>query len=224
MLTIPIQPGSPTVSPARPAAAVLIVGRSEKVLADTVDLLEAQGHAAGATNDFEHLLELFDARDLTIVVFGGMVPPDRKEALRAELAAANPELVFLQGLAGIPGLLVAQVQAAICPSSRHAGAISYSADDRSVTIDLDTQESVSVTAFWGTAFIPPDPASTSEVLFEGTLAAGAHSVPLPPTIPDAASFLAVSAGPEVYTFVVGALPPGTTLAATAAVPRLGGGA
>jgi hypothetical protein len=212
MLTIPIQPDSSTVSTAPPAPAVLIVGRSEKVLAETVDLLNGQGYAAGATNDFEHLLELFDARDLTIVVFGGMVPPDTKEALRAELAAANPELVFLQGLAGIPGLLVVQVQAAICPGSRHADAISYSADERSVTIDLDTQESVSVTAFWGTAFIPPDPASTSEVLFEGTLPPGTHSVSLPAAIPDAASFLAVSAGPEVYTFVVGALPPGTTLA------------
>jgi hypothetical protein len=214
MLTIPIQPDSPTVSRTQSAAAVLIVGRSEKVLADTVDLLEAEGHAAGATNDLEHLLELFDARDLTIVVFGGMVPPDAKEALRAELAAVNPELVFLQGHAGIPGLLVAQVHAAISPSSRHAGAISYSADDRSVTIALDTQEAVSVTAFWGTAFIPPDPASTSEVLFKGRLGPGAHRVSLPPTIPDAAAFLAVSAGLEVYTFVVGALPRGTTLAAT----------
>jgi hypothetical protein len=212
MLTIPIQPDSPTVSLERPAPAVLIVGRSEKVLAEAVDLLEGQGYTAGATNDFEHLLELFDARDLTIVVFGGMVPPDTKEALRAELAAANPELVFLQGLAGIPGLLVAQVQGAICPSSRHADAVSYSADERSVTIDLDTQESVSVTAFWGTAFIPPDPASTSELLFSGSLEAGTHNFLVPAHVPEAASFLAVSVGPEVHTMVVGALPPGTTLA------------
>jgi hypothetical protein len=54
----------------------------------------------------------FDAKEIDLVVFGGQVPPDRKTELREEIGALNPRVIFVEGLAGIPGLIVHQVQGA----------------------------------------------------------------------------------------------------------------
>ena len=217
MLTIPMQPAHVS-GPQMPTstASVLVIGRSEKVLKATVDLLRADGRAAGATNDFDNVNTQFDIASLNIVVFGGMVPPETKAALTTDLAAANPTITFVQGLAGIPGLIAAQVQAAAAPSGREPGSITYDADSRTVGISLRTPEEVRVVGFWGTAFVPPDPESTSEVVFDGRMSAGGHVVPLPAYIPTAASFVVVHIGSDVYPFVVGAMPRGTTLASGAA--------
>ena len=45
------------------------------------------------------------------VVFGGQVAPHQKAEMRDALLAANPRLAFLQGLSGIPGLIVDQIEA-----------------------------------------------------------------------------------------------------------------
>lgn len=213
MLTIPMQPANPSGSQiSASTASVLVIGRSEKVLKETVDLLRNNGRAAGATNDFDNVLTQFDIASLTIVVFGGMVPPETTEALRTNLAAANPTITFIQGLAGIPGLIAAQVEAAAVPSRRDPGSTNYDADSRTVMISLQTSELVRVIGFWGTAFVPPDPESTSEVIFDGMMDAGTHTVPLPAHIPTAASFVVVYVGTDVHPLVVGAMPRGTTMA------------
>ena len=140
---------------------VLVIGRSEKVLSEAVDLVRLNGRAAGATNDFDNALTLFDAASLDIVVFGGMVPPDTKEALRPNSPTTNPAIVFVQGLAGIPGLIAAQVEAAAAPSRRGNASVAFDRETRTVALGLDAAAAIRVTGFWGTAFVPPDPASTS---------------------------------------------------------------
>jgi hypothetical protein len=57
MLTLPI-----LTRPieAIPGARVLIVGRSENVLSEAVEILRSTGHAAGATNQFADVMDLFD--------------------------------------------------------------------------------------------------------------------------------------------------------------------
>ena len=213
MLTIAMQPANPAGSQT-PASrpSVLVIGRSEKVLQETVALLHRNGRAAGATNDFDNVLAQFDIASLDIVVFGGMVPPDTKEALRTSLVARNPTLAFVQGLAGIPALIATQVEAALAPSRRHQDSTRYDSDTRTVTISLQSLENVRVIGFWHTAFVPPDPASTSEVIFDDTMDAGTHTVTLPASIPTAASFIAVHIGTDVQPFVVGPMPRGTTMA------------
>jgi hypothetical protein len=213
VLTISIRPANPSGSQT-PASrpSVLVIGRSEKVLQETVALLHSNGRAAGATNDFDNVLTQFDIASLDIVVFGGMVPPDTKEALRTNLAARNPTLAFVQGLAGIPGLIATQVEAALAPSRRHQESIRYDSDTRTVTISLKSLENVRVIGFWHTAFVPPDPESTSEVIFDDIMDAGIHTVALPASIPTVASFIAVHIGAEVHPFVVGPMPRGTTMA------------
>jgi hypothetical protein len=216
VLTIPVQPADSSGShlPSSTASA-LVLGRSEKVLNETVELIRSSGRAAGATNDFDNVLTLFDAASLDVVVFGGMVPPGTKEVLRTDLAAANPAVAFVQGLAGIPGLIAAQVEGALIPR-RHPESITYDGDSRTVTISLQSAENVRVIGFWHTAFVPPDPESTSEIIFDDTLDPGRHTVSLPATIPTAASFIVVHIGTDVNPFLVGAMPSGTTLASAPA--------
>ena len=95
--------------------SVLLIGKSQLVLDDAVAGLRALGHKADATNDFTDVTGRFDARTIDLIVFGGQVPPDRKAELKDELAAINPQIIFVQGLAGIPGLIVNQVQGAFTP-------------------------------------------------------------------------------------------------------------
>src|ERR1700728_2858666 len=107
MLTLPIE-AAPEV---RPESRVLVIGRSENVLSETVQMLRLIGYAAGASNDFADVMDLFDMTAVDLVVFGGMVPPDTKEHLRQQISGRNPAVTFVQGF-GIPGVIVAQVRAA----------------------------------------------------------------------------------------------------------------
>jgi hypothetical protein len=220
MLTIPIQTADETDAPP-PArrASVLVIGRSENVLSETVQILRANGQAAGATNDFQNVISLFEPTAVSAVVFGGMVPPDTKESLRAQLRAANARLEFIQGLAGIPGLIAAQVEAALAPALDDAATAGYDPVKRVIELTLDSPQRVRLVGFWGTSFVPPEPASTSEEIFNEELTAGRHSLPLPESFPNVGSFIVVRAGGLVQPFTVGPmpridlLPPPTTTAA-----------
>jgi hypothetical protein len=204
MLTIPMQ--LPRSSDPSMSSAVLVIGRSGNVLTETVELLLAEGQSAGATNDFDNVLELFDATTLDTVVFGGMVPPDTKEALRTQLRAANPALDFIQGLAGIPGLIAAQVQATLTPAGDDLATVLYDSDERVLKLSFELPQVVRVTAFWATSLVPPEPKSTSKVIFNELLPPGSHAVPLRASVPDVASFIVVEAGAMVRPFTVGAMP------------------
>jgi hypothetical protein len=92
MLTLPVEIGSAV---ANPPARILAIGRSETVLSDLVTILREKGYAAGATNEFDRTLDLFDVGQLDLVVFGGMVPPDSKEHLREQISTRNPVVAFV---------------------------------------------------------------------------------------------------------------------------------
>src|SRR5215475_15824890 len=210
MLTLPIEAGR---AAANPPARILVIGRSETVLSEAVTILRDKGYAAGATNEFDRTLDLFDAGQLDLVVFGGMVPPDTKEHLREQISARNPAVTFVQGYAGIPGLIAAQAEAALRDrTARPAAAATYDAQSRSIAISLDRPQVVTVTAWWATSFVPPEPKSTSRVILDEELPAGAHTIAIPDEVPGQASFATVSIGPSVHAFIVGPMPGGTTLA------------
>ncbi|MEV0839326.1 hypothetical protein AB0I55_07175 [Actinocatenispora sera] len=200
---------------------VLVVGRSPHVLLDTVDALRALGYAADATNQFDRVLDEYDGAELDVLVFGGMVPADTKQRLRASLLARNPRVVFVQGLAGIPGLVAAQVQAATATEAP-AEQIGYDPAGRAVQLTLGEARHVTVQAWWMTSFAPPEPRSTTLRVFDGDLGAGAHTVQLPDPVPDIASFAGVTVGAAVRVFTVGEMPRAVTRLApnTAADDRL----
>ncbi len=201
MLTLPIE----AVTGARQEARVLIIGRSENVLSETVKILRLAGHAAGATNQFADVMDLFDMTAVDIVVFGGMVPPGTKELLRGQISGRNPAITFIQGLAGIAGLIAAQVRASLSGDATGL-AVSYDPRTRAVCLHLDKPEDVQVTAWWATSFTPPEPRSTSLVLLGARLPAGPHTVTLPEEIPAQASFVSVTAGDAVQAITVGPMP------------------
>ena len=210
MLTLPIQ----AAPEARQATRVLIIGRSESVLHETTAILRREGYAAGASNDFAGVLDLFDMAAVDIVVFGGMVPPRTKEHLRKQISDRNPATAFVQGLAGIPGLIAAQVQAARTgdASAQTGPAVTYDPRARVVNLHLDRPQNTRVVAWWATSFTPPEPRSTSRVLVDARLPAGRHAVTLPGEVPPRASFVTVTAGDAVQALIVGPMPEGTTMA------------
>ena len=197
-----------TAQPPRPR--VLVVGRSPGVLEDAVDLLRAKGYRADATNVYGRVLDDYDVTRLDLLVFGGMVPPDAKQRLRDEVSRRNDRVRFVQGLAGIPGMIAAQVEQAVAGRPDDASRVTYDAQDRSfvLDLDLDAPAAVVVDAFWATSFTPPEPTSTQARVFAGELGPGRHVVPLPDDVPDRAAFAAVTVGPHVEVLTVGATPAG----------------
>ena len=192
-------------TPAHKPARVLVVGRSPNVLVAAVDLLRAKGYLADATNQFDHMLDDYDVSDLDVLVFGGMVPADTKQYLRDEISKRNSEAIFVQGLAGIAGVIVAQVEAVTSDDSSDVE-IEYDVGERTVRVTLSDAAHVTVEALWATSFMPPEPTSTSMQVFDGDLAGGSHDIALPDRVPSQASFATVTIGAQVRVFTVGPMP------------------
>lgn len=185
---------------------ILVVGRSPGVLEDTVSILRGKGYAANATNQFDSVLDDYDVADLDVVVFGGMVPVETKQHLREQISARNPQVNFVQGLAGIAGLIAAQVQGVLAGGEPDRSYVVYDAGERSVQLTLSEPAHVTVDAWWATSFTPPEPASTSLRLLDTDLRAGLHNVALPDEVPAEASFVTIAVGTAVHALTVGPMP------------------
>lgn len=187
-------------------ARVLVVGRSPSVLATTVELLRGKGYRADVTNQFDQVLDDYDMTDLDVMVFGGMVPPDTKQYLSEEISKRNNRVTFVQGLAGIPGVIAAQVEAVNHGDSPEIGEVTYDEAQRTIRIVLADAEHVSIEALWGTSFTPPEPASTSIHVFDAELEPGTHAIALPDQVPDVASFATVAVGAQIRVLTIGPMP------------------
>ncbi|GAB0108441.1 hypothetical protein JMUB6875_74570 [Nocardia sp. JMUB6875] len=200
------------------AERVLIVGRSPNVLLEAVEILRGRGYEANATNQFDDVLDDYDVSDIDILTFGGMVPADTKQYLREEVAKLNPTVTFVQGLAGMAGLIAAQVEAVTSTDAQ--AEVAYDSTKRSVLITLTRAAHVTVEAWWGTAFQPPEPKSASAVVFDGELEPGPHSIAMPDSIPSVASFAAARIDDSVHVFTVGEMPESVTRLAPATATDL----
>ncbi|BCJ48474.1 hypothetical protein GCM10010168_76000 [Actinoplanes ianthinogenes] len=188
---------------------ILIIGRSPTVILETAGILRGKGFHADATNQFDDVLTDYDAAAVDVVVFGGMVPPHTKQHLREEIAKVNDRVTFVQGLAGIPGLIAAQVEGVT--STTGAGeVVGYDAPARTLRLTLRKPVRVVAEAWWATSLTPPEPKSTSMRLLDALLDPGQHAVTLPAEVPGVASFLTASVGPAVHAFTVGAMPAAVT--------------
>jgi len=93
--------------------SVLVIGASQRVLDDCVATLRDLGYTAQGTNEFfSDITGRFDVAHIDVVSLGGLVPSDRKAELKEQIGAINPRVIFLDSLAGIPGLIASQVQEA----------------------------------------------------------------------------------------------------------------
>jgi hypothetical protein len=184
---------------------ILVIGRSPSVILDAADILRSKGFHADATNQFDEVLTEYDTTNIDVVVFGGMVPPYTKQYLRDEISKVNDHVTFVQGLAGIAGLIAAQVEA-VTSAAGDANGMAYDMATRTVRLTLPQPAHVVVEAWWGTSFRPPEPMSTSVRVIDSHFESGGHSIPLPAEVPTVASFVTVSVGPAVRAFMVGAMP------------------
>ena len=183
--------------------SVLLIGKSQLVLDESVASLRELGYKAEATNDFTDITARFDVKATDLVVFGGQVPPDHKAELRAEIGGINPGVIFVQGLAGIPGLIINQVQGAFTANHQDpTRAPAYTPDDRSIRLTLADRADVKVTLWWQTSFVPPDPKSDSLVLLDDQLAGGDHTVRVPDHVPPKAAFATVQVDAAISAFSI----------------------
>jgi hypothetical protein len=183
--------------------SALLIGKSQLVLDHAVAGLRDLGYKAEATNDFTDITGRFDAKEIDLVVFGGQVPPDRKTELREEIGAINPQVIFVQGLAGIPGLIVNQVHGAFRAEHQDpTRAPTYAPEERAIRLTLPDPADVIVTVWWQTAFVPPDPRSDSLVLIDDRLDDGDHTVPVPDHVPPKAAFATVQVDAAIYAFSI----------------------
>ncbi len=182
---------------------VLIVGRSRLVLAEATALLHGRGHHAQGTSRFDSVLTDYDVSGFDLVVFGGQVPPDTRENLERAISTANPTVIFVQGLAGIPGLIAAQVDAAFGAHRQSSSTRPiYDPTTRTIHLSLRTPHTVTVTAWWQTSFVPPDPRSTSRVLLDREPVDRRLDVPIPDDIPDTSAFAVVQVDDAIYPLAV----------------------
>jgi hypothetical protein len=203
----PLKPFEPSRERDNAQRSVLLIGKSQLVLDQSVAGLRDLGYEAEATNDFADITGRFEAKEIDLVVFGGQVPPDRKAELREEIAASNPRVIFVQGLAGIPGLIINQVQGAFTANQQDATrAPTYTPDDRSIRLTLAEPADVTVTVWWQTSFVPPDPKSDSLLLLDARLADGDHAIPVPEHVPPKAAFATVKIDAAIYAFSIATEP------------------
>ena len=184
---------------------VLIIDRSPSVILDAADILRSRGFHADATNQFDEVLAEYDTTSFDVVVFGGMVAPSTKRYLREEISKVNSHVTFVQGLAGIAGLIAAQVEGATSPAGDDNG-VAYDTTKRTVQLTLQEPAQVVVKAWWATTLTPPEPTSTSMRVIDSHFNSGEHVIPLPAEVPPMASFITVSVGPAIRAFSVGAMP------------------
>ena len=183
--------------------SVLLIGKSQLVLDGALAGLRDLGYEAEATNDFADITGRFEVKEIDLVVFGGQVPPDRKAELREEIGASNPRMIFVQGLAGIPGLIINQVRGAFTANQQDATrAPTYTPEDRSIRLTLAEPADVTVTVWWQTSFVPPDPKSDSLLLLDDRLAGGDYAIPVHEHVPPKAAFATVKIDAAIYAFSI----------------------
>lgn len=183
--------------------SVLLIGKSQLVLDGALAGLRDLGYKAEATNDFADVTARFDAREIDLVVFGGQVTPGIKAELREEISAINPRVIFVPGLAGIPGLIINQVQGAFARNHQElVRAPTFTPYERSIKLTLPGPANVKVTIWWQTSFVPPDPKSDSLLLLNDRLAAGDHAVTVPDLVPPKAAFSTVQVDAAIYAFSI----------------------
>ena len=181
---------------------VLILGRSASVLVDTVAMLRDLGYGANASNQFDQALDNYDFREVDLVVLGGRMPVEKKKWLRNQVRELNPRVSFLQGLGGIPRLLVAQIEEFFHGA---VGDIEYDSLARALRVTLVEAEPLVVEGLWA-EFASPDPVARSVVLVDGVLPPGVHDLNVPDEVPLEGSYVTARIGDHTSVLRTGEVP------------------
>ncbi len=179
---------------------VLIIGKSPVVLSSAESLLRERGYEVATTDNFEAISVRFDLRQFDLITTGGQVPVDKRAEIRHAATAIKSDMLFVQGLAGIPGLIVEQIEGEFAAQYRTQHVPIYDKATREIQLFLEEPADVKVTCWWMTSFVPPNPGSQSQVLIEAALPTGERILSLPTTIPAEGAFASIHIGKATYCF------------------------
>jgi hypothetical protein len=180
---------------------ILIIGKSPTALESMMGLLRKRGYEVETTDVFDDIAGRFDLRQLDLITTGGQVPVGKREEIRHDARELNHDMLFVQGLAGIPGLVVQQIEGEFAAQYRDTVHTPiFDAATRGIKFLLEESASVKITCWWQTSFVPPNPGSDSLVLVDETMSADGHTILIPPAIPPEASFVTVRIGKAIYCF------------------------
>lgn len=156
------------------ARRVLLVGRRVALFARLAAALRTMGIGAEITRDAVGV-DAAELRTYGAVAFDGAVGEDERAAVRAAFATANADAVFVDTLAPLVPLLVAQLEQALTrtpPEQRRVVALSATGSRARVEVAIACR--VRLTGY------RQDVLRRTRVyeLFEGRLAAGVHRLPV----------------------------------------------
>jgi hypothetical protein len=163
---------------------VLVFGGSQRILDVTLASLRDLGFQAQVSTDFSNIIGRFDVADIDMIVFGHLFPADHKAELQEQIAAINPDVIFVDSLVGIPGVIVSRIQSVFNADQQNpTQTTAFTPDDRAIRVTLADAADVTVVVYWRTSFAPPDPQSDSLLLLDNRLVPGEYTVTVPDHIP-----------------------------------------
>ncbi len=180
--------------------SILIIGKSPSALETMGSLLRDKGYSVETTNNFEDISNRFKLNDFDLITMGGQVPPDIKSEITRAATELKSNMLFVQGMAAIPGLVVGQIEGELNANLRNPKQMPiFHSDTLTISLSLTKKSQVVVTVWWQTTFVPPNPGSDSRVLCNKVLPAGKHIIEIPADIPKDSSFLTVQIDQATYS-------------------------
>ena len=177
---------------------MLLIGRRAAVLTRLAGALRARGIEADQVHDPAGVRARAGYR---VVAFGRAVKPADRERIRREFAAADPEVVFVDGYAPIVELLVAQFEQAL--DRRPLGRRTIvDAAVRGGIVDLELRGpcTLRITAYRLDALYR----THEKVIFDRAVNSGAHSAALGPRAARSRNaFVVIRAGDETAALRAG---------------------
>lgn len=154
---------------------VLAVGKSRRVLRKLTDALTEAGFDARWTDDIPTASQRFRPGTVDLVAFGRGVGRQDRSRLKSDYLEGNPAVLFVDGLAPVIPLLVAQVESAFSSRNRDSGVLErVTASDGELTITVRDDCSLEVTLYRLDRLYR----THRDVLLSQRVSAGTRSVPL----------------------------------------------
>jgi hypothetical protein len=180
---------------------ILILGKSPLVLQTASSLLQERGYEVETSDNFDDVAARFDLKQVDLITTGGQVPVEKRAEIREIGRELNSDMLFVQGLAGIPGLIVEQIEGEFNKKYQEDQQVpNYDAATRTIKLLLKKQAAVKVTGWWQTTFVPPNPGSDSQILTDEHMSPGEQSISVPASVPEKASFATVQIDHAIYNF------------------------
>jgi hypothetical protein len=116
---------------------VLAVGKSRRVLRKLTDALTEAGFDARWTDDIPTASQHFRPGTVDLVAFGRGVGGQDRSRLKSDYLEGNPAVLFVEGLAPVIPLLLAQVESAFSARKRDSSVLERAtASDGELTITV----------------------------------------------------------------------------------------